>query len=42
MFVSPVNELTNEDIRELVEQTFIKLGTRTPTMQEYMQAVNER
>ena len=27
---------------ELIEQTFEKLGTRTPTMQEYWQAIKNR
>jgi hypothetical protein len=36
------DQITNDQMLELVEQTFIKLGTRTPTMQEYWQAVKER
>jgi len=36
------DQITNDQILELVEQTFDKLGTRTPSMQEYWQAVKER
>jgi len=36
------DDITNDQMLELVEQTFKKLGTRTPSMEEYWQAVKER
>jgi len=36
------DQITNDQILELVEQTFDKLGTRTPSMEQYSQAVKER
>ena len=36
------DQITNDQMLELIEQTFEKLGTRTPTMQEYWQAIKNR
>ena len=36
------DQITNDQMLKLIEQTFEKLGTRTPTMKQYMQAIKER
>ena len=36
------DQITNDQMLELVEQTFIKLGTRTPSMEQYLHAIKNR